>query len=211
MQVLKDEIRNKIRLAALKEFKKEGYTKTSMQKIAVTAGVAIGNIYRYYKNKDELFDELVQPVYERYEANMAEMRHKLNLSYVKDTHDVMKHFSNIEATLIELFKTFTAEMSIIFIRSEGTKYSHVKTDLIELAFSVVESMILKARRSETLTEYEAAVAKMFSSSLIEGMCLILRDSEEGDSFNKLMDQLLGMYSNGLHSIIKNMESEYGER
>lgn len=207
MQVLKDEVRNKIRNAAIKEFKKEGYTKTSMQKIAGIAGVAIGNIYRYYKNKDELFDEIVQPVYERYEANIAEMRHKLSFSYTNETRDVLKHFSNIEATLIELFKTFTVEMAIVFNHSEGTKYEYVKSELIELSFSVVESMILNAKRSKSLTKYDAALASMYSSSLVEGMCLILRDNEEGDIFNKLVDQLLSMYSTGLNSIIKKMESE----
>lgn len=207
MQVLKEEVRNKIRKAAIKNFKKEGYTKTSMQKIANTAEISIGNIYRYYKNKDELFHEIVQPVHERYEANLAEMRFKLSQSYTNETHDVLKHFSNIESALIELFKTFTAEMSIVFNHSEGTKYEHVKTELIELSFSVVESMILNARKSKELTKYEAALANMYSSSLVEGICLILRDNEEGDTFNRLVDQLLNIYSKGLHSIVEKMKSE----
>jgi len=177
-----------------------------MRIIAANAGIAIGNVYRYYKNKDELFHELVQPVYESYEANMAEMRQKISFSYRNDTTDVLKYYSNIEATLIDLFKTFTAEMTIVFNRSEGTKYEHAKPDLIKLSFSVIESMILKARGTDVLNEYETALAQMLSSSLVEGLCLILRDNVEGDTYNKLVDQLLRIYSAGLDSIIKQMEA-----
>ncbi|MEK3913040.1 TetR/AcrR family transcriptional regulator [Paenibacillus sp. FSL H7-0331] len=211
MQILKDEIRSRIRKAALAEFNKEGYVKASMRNIAGTAGVAIGNVYRYYKNKDELFDELVQPVYEKYETNMIEMRQKINFSYENDTPDVLKYYSKIEATLVDLFKTFTAEMTIVLNRSEGTKYEHVKSDLIKLSFSVIESMILKARRNEILTEYEAALARMLSSSLVEGLCLILRDNEEGETYNKLVDQLLSIYSAGLNSVIKQMEASWRDQ
>ncbi|WP_262684675.1 TetR/AcrR family transcriptional regulator [Paenibacillus baimaensis] len=193
-------------IAALAEFNKEGYLKSSMRNIAGSAGVAIGNIYRYYKNKDELFDELVRPVYERYEANMAEMRQKISFSYSNDPPDVLKYYSKIEATLIDLFKTFTAEMTIVFNRSEGTKYAHAKPDLIKLSFSVIESMILKVRGNESLSEYETALARMLSSSLVEGLCLILRDNKEGYTYKKLVDQLLSIYSTGLNSVIQQMQA-----
>ncbi|CAG7651718.1 hypothetical protein PAESOLCIP111_06374 [Paenibacillus solanacearum] len=206
MQILKDEIRDRIRKAALAEFNREGYLKTSMRNIAESANVAIGNVYRYYKSKDELFEELVRPVYERYEANMAEMRQKISFGYSDDPPDVLKHFSNIEATLIDLFKTFTAEMSIFFNRSEGTKYSHAKPDLIELSFSVIECMILNVQGTGSLGEYETALARMISSSLVEGLCLILRDNEEGEIYNKLVDELLSIYSTGLNSVIQKMQT-----
>ncbi|MFB9278220.1 TetR/AcrR family transcriptional regulator [Cohnella cellulosilytica] len=207
MQILKDEIRDRIRKAALAEFNREGYLKTSMRNIAESANVAIGNVYRYYKSKDELFEELVRPVYERYEANMAEMRQKINFGYSNEPPDVLKYFSNIEATLIDLFKTFTAEMSIFFNQSEGTRYSHAKPDLFKLSFSVIECMILNVRGTGSLNEYETALARMISSSLVEGLCLILRDNVEGEIYNKLIDELLSIYSAGLNSVIHKMQAQ----
>ena len=61
MQVLKEEIREKIKKVALDEFEKKGYQKTTMRGIASKANLTVGNLYRYFKNKDDLFDILLQP------------------------------------------------------------------------------------------------------------------------------------------------------
>lgn len=54
-QVLKDEIREKIRKAALQEFFDKGYKSAAMRNIALEAKIPTGLIYSYYKNKEELF------------------------------------------------------------------------------------------------------------------------------------------------------------
>lgn len=51
--------RNKIHSAAIKLFAKKGFAATSVKNIAIEAGISIGLMYRYYKNKEDLFNELV--------------------------------------------------------------------------------------------------------------------------------------------------------
>ncbi len=58
-QVLKPEIRARILDAALSAFAAEGYTGTSMARIAGDAGMAVANLYRYYADKPALFDAVV--------------------------------------------------------------------------------------------------------------------------------------------------------
>lgn len=55
MQILKDNIRSRILDVAKQQFELKGYSKTSMREIAVDVGVGVGNIYNYFKSKDELF------------------------------------------------------------------------------------------------------------------------------------------------------------
>lgn len=55
MQTLKEEVRKKILKSARKEFLKHGYNGASMRRIAKSAGYTVGNIYRYYKGKEDLF------------------------------------------------------------------------------------------------------------------------------------------------------------
>ena len=62
MQILKDNIRSRILDVAKQQFELKGYSKTSMREIAVDVGVGVGNIYNYFKSKDELFHEVVRPV-----------------------------------------------------------------------------------------------------------------------------------------------------
>jgi AcrR family transcriptional regulator len=58
-QVLKPEVRERIALAALGAFASRGYAATTMSSIAAEAGVAVANLYRYYPNKEELFEAVV--------------------------------------------------------------------------------------------------------------------------------------------------------
>lgn len=50
---------NKIHSAAIKLFAKKGFAATSVKDIAEGAGISIGLMYRHYKKKEDLFNELV--------------------------------------------------------------------------------------------------------------------------------------------------------
>lgn len=69
---LGDVLRNKHRIedAALQVFVKQGFHGTSIRDIANASGVSIGNIYNYYKTKEDLYRALA----ERYEARMQQLR-----------------------------------------------------------------------------------------------------------------------------------------
>ena len=66
MQVLKEDIRGRILKVARQQFERKGYSKTSMREIAELSSVGVGNIYNYFTNKDELFREVVRPVFARW-------------------------------------------------------------------------------------------------------------------------------------------------
>ncbi|GAB2555547.1 TetR/AcrR family transcriptional regulator [Gracilibacillus alcaliphilus] len=50
---------NKIHSSAIKLFSKKGFAATSVKDIAEGAGISIGLMYRHYKKKEDLFNELV--------------------------------------------------------------------------------------------------------------------------------------------------------
>ena len=62
----------RIEAAALRAFTRKGYHGTSVRDIAREAGVSIGNLYNYYRTKEELFIAVVT----RYEARIDELRQK---------------------------------------------------------------------------------------------------------------------------------------
>ena len=64
MQYLKETVREKIYAAAIEEFKTFGYQEASIRNIANNAGISLGNIYRYYQNKESLYIAVVQPLME---------------------------------------------------------------------------------------------------------------------------------------------------
>lgn len=57
---MRNRTRDKIQLAAMQLFVQKGYGSTNVQEIADLAGISIGLLYRHYKTKEELFNELVE-------------------------------------------------------------------------------------------------------------------------------------------------------
>ena len=64
MQYLKKEIRDRILAAAVDEFKEQGYADASIRNIANNAEISLGNIYRYYDNKEALYFAVINPFME---------------------------------------------------------------------------------------------------------------------------------------------------
>lgn len=58
-QRLKDSVRQSILAAASQAFARDGYTGTRLQDVAAAAGISTGNLYRYYPDKEALFDAIV--------------------------------------------------------------------------------------------------------------------------------------------------------
>jgi AcrR family transcriptional regulator len=77
-----DANREKIERVALRLFCAQGFHGTSMRQIAQHSRVSLGNIYNYYKTKDELFTSIVN----HYAVIMNRERQKL-LDSVQDPFD----------------------------------------------------------------------------------------------------------------------------
>ena len=59
MQTLKEDVREKIIDSAKNEFLEKGIERASMRDIAAGSGMTVGNLYRYFKNKEELNNIIV--------------------------------------------------------------------------------------------------------------------------------------------------------
>ena len=66
-----NEMRSRIRQAALDLFDKEGFENVSVEQIAQAAGCSVGNIYHYFKSKDELSLQMTANV-DRIYSELAE-------------------------------------------------------------------------------------------------------------------------------------------
>ncbi|KRF29374.1 TetR/AcrR family transcriptional regulator [Paenibacillus sp. Soil787] len=203
MQVLKDDVKKSIRQAALSEFKKHGYMKASIRHIADAAGITPGNIYRYFKNKEDLFYELIQPVYEQLASYTLEIKNEVDFKLCTETADHLVILRRIDATIMQLFKQSSIELTILLNLSEGSRYETVKEELITLVYQILENVFATTKKTPApLEANEQQSARMLAVTLIEGMSLILRDYEDGDTIKMLVDELLYLYSAGISEKIK---------
>ena len=71
------EMRSRIQSVALELFDKEGFENVSVEQIAQAVGCSVGNIYHYFKSKDELIIHVTSSVDAQYEV--------LEQNYLADT------------------------------------------------------------------------------------------------------------------------------
>jgi AcrR family transcriptional regulator len=193
MQTLKEDVRQSILRAALREFKSHDYTDASMRRIASEAGITTGNIYRYYKNKEELFEALVKPVYDKLIEYVLNLKKELDRSYTGGNHG-LKYLNMVEDTVIGLFDAYSAELTILMNRSTGSKYVQVKSDMVKLIATIMEDVFTSGRdNADKLTTQQRQSAQMLAGTVVEGICLILREHEDGETVKRLVNEFIFLY------------------
>jgi len=74
----------------------------SIRQISVASGIAIGGIYHYFSNKEEIYDELVEKYYiNYYRFNIDKLRH-INGNAKEKIHDVMAEICKQKETGIKM-------------------------------------------------------------------------------------------------------------
>ncbi len=144
MQVKKREVQEQIYNSAMEVFKEKGYVKTTMKEISKRSGVPIGNIYRYYQNKELLYDDIVFELYS-------------TLKYIHVHEELEKISTDFNAKPRKFLNSYIAiatskpmEFSILFDSSSGTKYEKIIDELIEIRLQNYHEYAKKLGKIENL-------------------------------------------------------------
>jgi sugar-specific transcriptional regulator TrmB len=189
MQYLKEDVKDRIIASALQEFKEKGYINSSIRTIAKNAGIASGNVYRYFESKDELFNKIIDPVHNQLMSYISDIE-KANYLEANIYCHPMSEINQIKNMIMDIFKDYSTELLILIDNSKGTKYENIKRDLILFIDGILKkTLILELKQSNILLE-DDFITYVMSSSLVDGICLILRKYEDGVRVKALIDQLL---------------------
>ena len=144
MQVLKEDIRDRVLAVAKQQFGQKGYSKTSMREIAGLAGIGLGNIYNYFANKDELFCEVVRPVLYALEAMLQE-HHGIR------GEDVMmmrseKYLKSCIDEYVSLMEKHRPLMEILLFRAQGSSLEHFRENYTDRSTELVKAWFTSMQR-----------------------------------------------------------------
>lgn len=176
MQYLKKEIRSKIIASAISEFKANGFNNASIRIIAQNAGISLGNIYRYYTNKEDLFIAVVNPL----------------LTEAKEVAERFKQGNSIIAIsivdIVDLLNKFTDEYSII----KKSKTVHYKNffDILADGVGMCVSNFLKTKENCTIKnpEFPYMTGRAYISCLLE-----LVHEEKNEHFGAYAQELTDFF------------------
>ncbi|MDF2989113.1 MAG: transcriptional regulator [Eubacterium sp.] len=206
MPYLKEEVKEKILASAIVKFKEQGYAGASMRQIASSAGVSLGNVYRYFENKDALFNAIVEPVYKSYIAFIHDIDNLIadDVNTLKedpsDTSNIAE-INEIKDKLLEICEEHYTELLIILDKSAGTKYEDAKQALIMLLDKILTKKFLPFMKQEGLSTLSDDVTYIFSASFIESICIIFRKYEAGSQIRLLVERFISLFFNDLEKRI----------
>lgn len=139
-------------LAAVREeFLEKGFENASVRGIAARAGMSSAGLYRHYKDKEDMFDALVQPLIEQINEWMENhKRHKYAL--VEQNADSGALFGQSFIDLVkEVVYPNKAEFRLLLCSARGTKYENFIHNFV----SVQQGDLAEAIRYMKLNGYPA--------------------------------------------------------
>ncbi|TKG97005.1 TetR/AcrR family transcriptional regulator [Puteibacter caeruleilacunae] len=126
MQTQKDNIRDKILEVARNEFLEKGYKMVSMRYIAKQSEVGLSNIYNYFRNKDEILREVLNPLMQALDHIMEEHNKPEHLSLeVFNSEQLLQEHIFLFTDLIENYKK---ELHLILYNAHGSCYENFREE-----------------------------------------------------------------------------------
>lgn len=130
VQVLKNSVRNRIAAAAEHMFAEVGYKKATVGMIAGKAGVATGNIYKYYANKETLFNSIITPEFVEEFKTLTQNRVATLIDPAK-SEEGRSIETGDAGRLLRFWIENRLKVIIILSKAEGSKYESFVEEYIQ--------------------------------------------------------------------------------
>ena len=118
MQTQKADIRTLILSVARDEFIRHGVKNTSIRTISRLSGVAVGNIYNYFKSKDDLLKHVLAPLLQIFEDYLMQNRSQTYLT--TDLFEYDRYFDLMKGQVDALMKPYRDELRLLMTETAGT-------------------------------------------------------------------------------------------
>lgn len=187
MQYLKDEVRDNIADAALKEFTQKGYEGASIRGIAEKSNTSVGNLYKYFHSKEDLYENIIGLVY-----------HKL-VNYIKQFDKVEIDdkaqfiFYELMEKIMEIFNESSREISVLLNQSKGSKYENCKSIFIDFITRITTEEIKYELSMKGKRLKDNFVIYLISYSLVESIAIIVKERHDGSEVRKLILNVIDIY------------------
>lgn len=198
MQYLKDEVRNRIVYEALREFKIKGYKGASVRIIANNSNTSVGNLYKYFSSKEDLYENLIGSVYKRL------MDYVNEINSVEINNEAENIFYHLLDKIMEIFKENSTELAILLNKSEGSKYENCKTIFADFITRIVSQTMEYELSLQQRKLKDNFIIHLLSCNLVEDIAVILKQQEDGCKVRKLILDIIDIF---FKNILGKLDSE----
>ena len=175
-QTLKDDVREKIIESAKEEFLKYGYEDSSMRRIASNSDMTVGNLYRYFQNKEALNVEIVGPTYtlinnlvKKLTGNRIDFASE-NWANSLKKDELQDMFSQLGNELVNIYLKHKIEFNILMMHSK------LNDEMIDWFTSMINQYIVSNYPVENLQQEVSILSKSFAVSIFDGLKVCFRSN-----------------------------------
>lgn len=169
MQIKKHEVREKIIESGKILFKENGFSKTSMRKVAERSNISVSNIYNYFKNKDELFLKIISPAKCAYEG-FYERLSKEEVWNNQELWTIEGDMKFIES-LVDLMFDQRDEFILLFQKADGSKLEKYREEILKVQIEISNLVNMKANhflKKPVPTFIVEHTVRMYTNTIIDG-------------------------------------------
>lgn len=203
MRPINEKLAAELLEAGKKEFLAYGFLGASMRDIAAAAGVTTGALYRYYTDKEALFEALVEEPsrvfadrYRERQQSFAGQPLEQQLTGIPEITD--RESDWMMAYLYDHFDAF----KLISCHATGTRYEHYIDTLIEIESEAGRLLIDRMREAGLpAQELDDGLIHILSGALFNGMFETIRHDMPRDKAMRYMNSLRDFYSAGWFKVL----------
>ena len=191
--------RSQMLSTALELFSENGYHNVSMHEIAKRAEFAIGTLYKFFQNKEDLYKALV--------LEQSDKFHVALVQAIEEHEDEIEKLRNYVVTKGELFRENLAFIRLYLAENRGASYN-IKAGLdddvrkryyafLERLAAIIDSGVKKKRFRNIAHPYSMAVAL---DSTVNAFLLLSMDAPEDHPYPEDPDAILNIFLKGLSRV-----------
>lgn len=193
-QVLKEDVKQRIYDAAVEEFYEKDYKTATIRDIAGRAEVPVGLVYSYYESKEDLFNAIVEPI----ATNMDNLM-KTEESRVEEKRNA-DPFNNLRRIVTDsILNSIDNPKSLVVLmdKSFGTRYQDFKDSIIRRM-----ELHMKTVVADQKIQYDSLLFHIWASSLIEGICEIIRHYKGRKWAEQMLELVAKHYCYGINAFLQ---------
>jgi len=182
--------------AALQLFSEKGYHNVSMHEIAQNSEFAIGTLYKFFKNKEDLYKALILEQVEKFEEALTKA--------IEEPDDEVEKLRNYVRTKGQMFRDNISMVRLYFAETRGASFNITAGldreirdrygPFLEILASIFKSGIDRKRFVKIADPYHLAVA---IESLTNGFLFLWLESPERYPYPEDPDIILNILFKGL--------------
>lgn len=203
MRIPNEKLAAELLEAGKKEFLELGFQGASMRSIAASLGVTTGALYRYYTDKEAMFDALVEEPAKVLETSYREQQQNYADQSLQSQLDGLPEISDGSAAWMMnyIYDHFDA-FKLIACCSAGTRYEHYIDTLIDIESESGRRLIDRMKEEGVpVQEMDDELIHILSSALFNGMFETVRHDMPREKAMQHMCSLRDFYSAGWFKIL----------